>query len=157
MKKIKEIMATDLKTVGKNESLKTVATQMAKANVGSLPVVDENQQVIGMITDRDMSMAFSKIDRTAKEIKVQEVMTKNVFTCKEEDDPITALGIMRTKKVGRLPVVDKENKLTGIITLDSILRKAQHTSDEEQILFRGKENVLNTLNSIAERNELEVH
>ena len=49
MRKVKEIMATDLKTVGKNESLKTVAAQMAKANIGSLPVVDENQQVIGMI------------------------------------------------------------------------------------------------------------
>ncbi len=157
MRKVKEIMATDLKTVGKNESLKTVAAQMAKANIGSLPVVDENQQVIGMITDRDLSIAFSKIDKTANEIKVQEVMTKNVFTCKEEDDPVTALGIMRTKKVGRLPVVDTQNKLKGIITLDSILRKAQHTSDEEEILFRGKENVLNTLNSIAERNELEVH
>lgn len=156
MKKIKEIMTATPKTVGKNESLKIVATQMSKSNIGSLPVVDENQQVIGMITDRDMSMAFSKFDKPAKEIKVQEVMTKNIFTCREEDDPIKALGIMRANKVGRLPVVDKDNKLKGIITLDGILRKAQHSEQKDEILYKGKENVLNTLNSIAERNELEL-
>ncbi|MFN6039426.1 MAG: CBS domain-containing protein, partial [Bacteroidota bacterium] len=55
MKKIKEMMTASPKTVGKNESLKTVATQMSKSNIGSLPVVDENKKVVGIVTDRDIS------------------------------------------------------------------------------------------------------
>ena len=154
MKKIKEMMTASPQTVGKNESLKTVTTQMSKSNIGSLPVVDEHKKVIGIVTDRDVSLALSKSDKALNEIRVQDVMTKEVHTCKEEDDPATALGIMRSKKVGRLPVVDAENKLKGIITLDGILRKAQNTPQKEEILYKGKENVISTLNAIAERNEL---
>jgi CBS domain-containing protein len=154
MKKIKEMMTASPKTVGKNESLKTVATQMSKSNIGSLPVVDENKKVVGIVTDRDISLAISKSDKSINDIRVMDVMTPDVHTCKEEDDPQTALGIMRSKKVGRLPVVNTENKLTGIITLDGILRKAQNTPLKDELIHTGKENVINTLNAIAERNEL---
>ena len=154
MKKIKEMMTASPKTVGKNESLKIVATQMSKSNIGSLPVVDEHKKVIGMVTDRDISLALSKSEKPITDIKVMDVMTKEVHTCKEEDEPTTALAIMRSKKVGRLPVVNSEDKLTGIITLDGILRKSHNTPQKEELLYKGKENIINTLNAIAERNEL---
>lgn len=154
MKKIKDMMTASPKTVGKNENLKTVVNQMSKSNIGSIPVVDDEKKVIGIVTDRDISLALSKSDKKINEIKVQDVMTSEVHTCKEEDDAVKALGIMRSQKVGRLPVINTENKLTGIITLDGILRKAQHTTQKDELIYKGKENVINTLNAIAERNEL---
>jgi CBS domain-containing protein len=154
MKKIKEMMTASPKTVGKNESLKIVLTQMSKSNIGSIPVIDEHKKVIGILTDRDVSLAIGNSDKSIEDIRVMDVMSKEIHTCKEDDDPVTALKIMRSKKVGRLPVINNENKLTGIITLDGILRKAQDMPQKDEIIFKGKENVINTLNAIAERNEL---
>lgn len=153
MKKVKEIMVPYPQYCGQHETLQTVAEKMSKSNIGSLPVVDENKNPIGIVTDRDICMtAAAQSKKTLSELKVQAITdTQKVYTCSAEDNLQTALKIMRTEKVGRLPVVDHEQKLTGIVSLNHIVRKTHGSSDEAEIVYEGKENVMKTLHSLASR------
>jgi len=151
MKSIKDLMTLTPQFCSRNETLKEVAEKMARNNIGSLPVLDESQKVIGMITDRDIAMAVARNKNPANEVKVNEIMSAEVHSVKQEDDASAALKLMRTKKVGRLPVLDNEQHLKGMVTLNSIVRKVKESDDKAEIAFEGKENVINTLESIAER------
>lgn len=152
MKKVKEIMTTEPFSCQQNETIQTVANQMSKSNVGFLPVVDDSKKVIGTITDRDVALAMGNTEKSAKDIKVQEVMNQEVHTISPEDDATTALKIMRTKQVGRLPVIDKEQHLTGVVSLMGIARKIKNTTEKDLLERQGDENIVNTFYSIAERN-----
>ncbi|HWY37856.1 MAG TPA: CBS domain-containing protein [Bacteroidia bacterium] len=152
MKTVKEIMVAAPKYCGKQESLQSVVSQMSKSNIGSLPVVDENKKVIGIVTNHDVCIALGKTNKAPHEIKVQDVMTAGVHTCQQEDDPSTVLKIMRTKRVSRLPVVDKEQRLKGILSLNGIVRSIYDGSSNNEVAFAEKENILSTIHSIAERN-----
>jgi CBS domain-containing protein len=152
MKTIKDLMTPSPQYCEKNESLKDVARKMAQSNIGSLPVVDENKKVIGMITDRDIALALGRRQGAVAEVQVHEAMTPQVHSLRADEDATAALKMMRTQKVGRLPVVDAENHLKGIISLNGIVRKVQDSSDKAEINYSGKENVHRTLESIAERN-----
>jgi CBS domain-containing protein len=122
MKTVKEIMVAEPRQCSKNDTLKQIASHMEKANIGCLPVVDEARKVVGIITDRDIALALHRSNKPLHELKVHEVMTKQVHTIQPEDRTDTALRVMRTQKVGRLPVVDHEFKLKGMVSLNRILR-----------------------------------
>ena len=149
-------MINSPKTCGKHETLQTVSRQMSKSNIGTLPVVDENKKVIGIITDRDICLAVGKRNRQPiSELKVQDVMTPRVHTCRPEDNVSAALKIMRTKHVSRVPVVDSEQRLKGIVTLKNIVRDTYESKDAGDIEFMGDENVIKTIYSLANKNSLE--
>ncbi|HXB39757.1 MAG TPA: CBS domain-containing protein [Bacteroidia bacterium] len=152
MKTVKEIMVHEPKHCGKHENLQNVIAEMLKSNIGSLPVVDKEKKVIGIITDRDICGALARTNKHLVELRVHEAMTGHVHTCLVEDSTNTALKIMRTKKVGRLPVVDKKGCLKGILSLNTIIRQLHGSNDGAEAVFAGEENVVNTLHSIAERN-----
>lgn len=152
MKKISEIMTGTPLSCRANETIQSVASQMAKSRIGFLPVVDENKKVIGTVTDRDVTLAIGNTNKSANELKVQEVMSKEVETINPEAEATEALKIMRTKQVGRLPVVDSEEHLTGVVSLMDIARKVKDTPEKETIEHEGEENIVNTFYSLAERN-----
>jgi predicted transcriptional regulator len=152
MKAIKEIMKTAPLSCGKSETLQSVVNQMYKANIGFLPVVDENKKVIGTITDRDVFMALGKTNKTPKDLKVQEVMNKTAHLIGQDDTVVTALQVMRTKHVSRLPVVDSESRLKGVVNLARIARNVKDSSEKNELGHAGSENILNTFISLAERN-----
>lgn len=150
MKKIKEIMVTSPQYCGTDENLQTVAQLMSRSNIGSVPVVDENKKAVGIITDRDVCLTAAARNKPLSEIKAKEIISRqNLHTCSTEDDLQTALKIMRTKQVGRLPVVDNEQKLKGIVSFNHIVRKTQGSGNE--IEYKGEENVMKTLHSLASR------
>jgi CBS domain-containing protein len=156
MKPIKDIMTPLPHSCGKDETMLSIANLMLKHNIGALPVVDEKKKVIGIITDRDIIRA---IFRSAKacavntcfinEIKVYEAMTTEVYTINIDEDAANALNLMREKKVGRLPIIDHEERLMGIISFNSISRKMY----KEDIEKAGKDNIINSIQSIKDRNE----
>jgi IMP dehydrogenase len=148
MKTIKEIMLNDPKYCHKDESLKNAIKEMAKSKVGSLPVVDNSQKVVGMLTSWDICRAIGKTDKPYTELKVHEVMTPEAHTCTPEDDTKTALRIMRTKKVRRLPVVDKTGQLKGLLSLNTIDRQFEGSKERAEIEHEGEENFIKTLRSI---------
>jgi CBS domain-containing protein len=152
MKTVKDIMVNFPKYIGKHETLQTVAEYMSKCNIGSLLVLDENQKLAGIITDRDITLTAGAYEQNLCEIKVQDVIrNKKIYTVSPDDDLQTALYLMRTKQVGRLPVIDKNQKLQGIVSLNHIVRKTHGSPEQDEIVYNGKENVMRTLHALAIR------
>jgi len=152
MKKVNEIMVSSPQSCAKTETLQKAAEIMSKSNIGSLPILDENKKVIGIITDRDITLNASQSKKPLSEIKVQDIISqRKVHTVQGEDNLETALKVMRENKVGRLPVVDKDQNLKGILSLNQIVRKTQGSTDEAELEYKGQENVMKTLHSLAER------
>jgi CBS domain-containing protein len=81
----------------------------------------ENQRPVGIITDRDMALALGARD-VSPQAEVQKVMTRHVLAILEDTSIYTATQFMREREVRRLPIVDREDRLVGIVTLDDLLR-----------------------------------
>jgi CBS domain-containing protein len=110
-----------------SDSLATAAQFMWEHDCGCVPVLNEHGLVVGMITDRDICMAafFQGIPITG--IKASAAMSRQLFDCSSDDDLSAAEAIMREKKVRRLPVLNEEGRLVGLISLSDI---ASHADEE---------------------------
>ena len=117
MKKCSEVMTSKPVCCRPHDTVATAAKYMKVGNVGSIPVVEDehNMKLVGIVTDRDLALHIVAEGRDAKSTKVGAVMTGNVVTCLADDDIEKALAAMSTHQLRRIPVVDRENKLVGII------------------------------------------
>jgi CBS domain-containing protein len=111
-----------VRVVAPGDTVAAAARVMAKVPCGALPVVDEDE-VLGLVTDRDICLALAERDRPAGEIEVWQVCRDDVVTCRPEDDVRHALAVMRARRVRRLPVVEG-GSLVGIVSLDDAVRVA---------------------------------
>ena len=153
MKTVKEIMVKNPKTCGKQDAIHKVVKEMADSGIGTMPVIDRENKVIGIITDRDICLAIGKTNKHISDLKVFEAMTHQAHTCGLDDEPKEVFDIMRANKVGRLPVVDEQNHLRGIVSLKTILRQLSHnplTKDNSDKQL--KNNIYYTLDSMEENN-----
>ena len=123
--KIDKLIVKSVRTCYPEDDLRAPARAMWEADCGCIPVVDSWSRVIGMITDRDICMAAYTQGRTLQEIQVQSVMSKSVVACTNTDSLEQAEELMRRNKVRRLPVLDAEKKLVGLLTLNDIARAAR--------------------------------
>jgi len=119
---VEQLMTRDVKTCGLYDSLSDAARIIWENDCGCVPVV-EDDRVVGMVTDRDICMATYTQGRSLSEMQVNGVLS-NAHTC-GRDDPIGAAEqLMRTHQVRRLPVVDGEGDLVGMLSVNDILREA---------------------------------
>lgn len=109
-------------------NLGTATQYMWEGNCGFLPVMGNDNKIVGVITDRDICIAFGTRNRLPGEINVGEVMSRKVFSCSAEDDIHVALRRMQEGQVRRLPVTSQEGSLVGVISLDDILCQAEPLS-----------------------------
>jgi CBS domain-containing protein len=93
-------------------------------NCGMLPIVNREGKVTGVITDRDICIALGTRNRPAVEITAGEVQPGKLFSCNADDDIHTALAIISGAKVRRLPVIDNQGRLQGILSLDDVVLHA---------------------------------
>ncbi|HEY9434110.1 MAG TPA: CBS domain-containing protein [Blastocatellia bacterium] len=93
--------------------------------LGALPVVNRENRVIGMITDRDIAIAAATKARLASEIPVSEVISRKVYSATPDEDIHTTLKTIRHEKVGRLPIVNRDGMLQGILSLNDIALRAE--------------------------------
>jgi len=100
-----------------NDMVTKVAKVMKTMNIGAIPVVDseESRKLIGILTDRDLALKIVAEGRDAKATKVETVMTHVVVTCRAADDLQVAVDLMSKHQLRRLPVVDNDYKIIGII------------------------------------------
>jgi len=122
--KVKDVMAASVRTCFTSDSLATAAQLMWEHDCGCVPVLNEHGQVVGMLTDRDICMAAFFHGAPIDGIKVSSVMSRQLFDCASDDDLSAAERIMRDEKVRRLPVLNKEGRLVGLISLSDIARQA---------------------------------
>ncbi len=148
--KVKEIMSTNAKVCTLTDNLSSAAGLMWKNDCGIIPVVAEGGKVVGLITDRDICMAATLKNRNLSNIAVEDVISGRVFACKPEDDVRSALKTMQENKVRRLPVVDADGTLEGILSMNDVVLKAEEAREKKASeLSYG--DVVNTYKSICQR------
>jgi CBS domain-containing protein len=120
--KVHDIMTTAPETCRPTTNLASAVEQLWRADCGALPVADDAGTLVGIITDRDICVALGTRNRPASTIPVGEVMRRSVEACHADDDVDLALDRMRNRRVRRLPVLDDDGKLAGIVSLNDIVR-----------------------------------
>ena len=117
MEKCNEVMTKNPVCCLPNDMAAKVAKLMKGENVGSIPVIEneKTRKLVGIVTDRDLTLKIVAKELDAKSTKVEAVMTRKVVTCRAEDDLQKALDAMSEHQLRRIPVVDKDNKILGII------------------------------------------
>jgi CBS domain-containing protein len=123
--KISQIMTTDVETCAPEDNLAAAACRMWDCDIGCLPVVDADGQVVGMVTDRDVCMAALTRGQPLHDIPVSVAMSQEVLSCAPDATLIEAEEIMRSGQVRRLPVIDSEACLVGIVSLNDLARLAE--------------------------------
>jgi CBS domain-containing protein len=119
---IAEIMTTNVVRCRRDETLADVADRMWHHDVGCLPVIDPEDHVVGMITDRDACMAAYLQGKPLHAIPVASAMADRVFACLATDAVSTAEALMSKHQLRRLPVIDAADHLVGLVSLDDIAR-----------------------------------
>ena len=130
--KVKELMHKSVEWVSPDTPITTVAGKMKKFDVGSLPV-GENDRLIGMITDRDIALRVLANGKDASSLTARDVMSKGVFWCHDSDNASEAARIMETKKVRRLPVIDANKRMVGMLSLGDLSHAAPQRTTVEVV------------------------
>jgi CBS domain-containing protein len=117
MKKCNEVMTNNPVCCLPNDSVAKAAGLMKSQDIGSIPVIEneQTQKLVGIVTDRDLALKVVAQGRDPKTTKVEAVMTHNVVTCRADDDLQKALDAMAEHQLRRIPVVNNDNKIVGII------------------------------------------
>lgn len=129
--KVREIMTSDVKACRPETNLAEAVKLMWDRDCGVLPVVKADGKVFGMITDRDICVAMATRGQTADRIAVRDVTAGKAYTCLPDDDAVAALQTMKAQRVRRLPVVDAEGRLKGILSLNDVVTHAGAASPTE--------------------------
>lgn len=117
--KIRDVMTHNIKMIPSDATAKEAAEMMKALDVGALPI-SENEQVMGIITDRDIVVRVVAEGHDPADTMVKFVMTKDVATCREEDEVQQAARLMESRQIRRLLVLNKENQVCGIVSLGDI-------------------------------------
>ncbi len=124
---VKNFMTVKPKVVSPEDNIKVVFNELLDSNIRQAPVI-ENDNLIGIITDRDIRMALVT-EKPKLDLNVKNVMIQNPVTVSENMSIIDAASIIIEKKYNALPVVDNENRLTGILTTTDIIKGFIESSD----------------------------
>jgi CBS domain-containing protein len=117
MKTCNEVMTKNPACCLPNDLVSKVAELMKSKDIGPVPVIENEQtrKLVGIVTDRDLALKIVAEGRDPKSTKANEVMTREVVTCRAEDDMQNALDAMSGHQLRRIPVLDNNNRLVGII------------------------------------------
>ncbi|HYD97169.1 MAG TPA: CBS domain-containing protein [Noviherbaspirillum sp.] len=125
MRMVSEVMTRDIRFVTPHENLQRAAQLMDELNVGALPVCDQDR-LVGMVTDRDITVRATAAGRNPQEAHVDEVMSTDVRWCFDDQSLEDVIARMADSQVRRIPVLshDAEQKLVGIVSLGDVVTKA---------------------------------
>lgn len=126
MKKCNEVMTKNPVCCLPNDSVAKAAGLMKSENIGSIPVIEneQTQKLVGIVTDRDLALEIVAEGLDAKSTKVETVMTRKVVTCLADDDLQKALDAMAEHQLRRIPVVDNDKRILGIIAQADVATRA---------------------------------
>jgi CBS domain-containing protein len=127
--RVSEAMTRDVRVANPGQSIREVARIMAEIDAGSLPV-GENDRLVGMITDRDIAIRGVAEGKTP-DTPVREVMsTEQVLYCYEDEDLAHVAENMSDERVRRLPVMNREKRLVGIVSLGDLAKKEKKSASK---------------------------
>jgi CBS domain-containing protein len=131
--KAQDIMAKDPRCVTPRTSIQEAARLMKTEDVGALPVVesDSSRKLVGIITDRDITIRAVADGRDIGSVTVNDVMSKGATTAKAGDNVDDVMKVMGREQVRRIPIVDDRDQLVGIVSQADVVLKAKSDSKSE--------------------------
>jgi CBS domain-containing protein len=120
MPQLKEIMTPSVEVVSPNATAADVARKMLDLDVGAIPVCD-GENLLGMVTDRDLVLRVMAVNRDPVQARVSEAMTKGLVYSFEDEDAEVAADLMAKEQIRRLPVLSREKRLVGIVSLGDLV------------------------------------
>jgi CBS domain-containing protein len=136
MKKCSEVMTKNPACCMPADSVSKAAQWMKKENVGSIPVIETEQskKLVGIVTDRDIALKVVADGLDANSTTVANVMTQKVITCHIDDDLQKAVDAMAEYQLRRMPVVDNENKIVGIISQADVATRTNQPEETAKMV-----------------------
>lgn len=145
--KVKDCMCKDVVYLAPQNTIKDCAKLMSDKHIGCVPICDDNKKVVGLVTDRDVILRSIACDKDTTTTMLSDIMTCNVCFCSSEEEVSKAQDIMSTNQIRRLPVVNENNEIVGIITLGNLCI-SQNVNNRE--ISETLENICKTNNKNAE-------
>lgn len=131
--RLKDIMSRSVVKIHPDESLDVAARLLTHYNIGALPVCDDQERLIGMVTDRDMITRCVASGRMPEKTSVREVMTARVISATPEMDTGVAAHLMGREQVRRLPIVE-QGKLCGMVSIGDLAAREDVNYDAAEAL-----------------------
>jgi CBS domain-containing protein len=129
--KVSDVMTRDVKTIRPDQTAQEAASFMLSADTGSIPVTD-GERLVGMITDRDIAVrGIAK--GYGPDTQVRELMSGDIICARHDDDVDDAAEKMSDAQVRRLPVIDDQERLCGIVSLGDLSQQADQASAEQAL------------------------
>ncbi|MBI5461897.1 MAG: CBS domain-containing protein [Gammaproteobacteria bacterium] len=123
---VRDIMSATVTCCGLHDDLESIALLMMSNDCGSIPITNDMGQPIGMITDRDIAMAAAARHKALWQLYAEDFLTgQPVSVCNEDDDIHAALAVMQRARVHRLPVVNGDSEILGILSMDDVIGCAE--------------------------------
>ena len=117
---VKEVMSRGVACIRPDATLQQAAQRMRDLDVGPLPVCGENDRLVGLLTDRDITVRAVAEGKDPRSAHVQEVMTEGIDYCFEDDDVAEAARHMEDRQIRRLVVLNRDRRLVGIVSLGDL-------------------------------------
>lgn len=132
---VKDVMTAHVETIDPDESLQMAATKMRACDIGLLPVFSD-ERLMGMLTDRDIVVRAIAEGLDPLTTPVRRAMTAQVFCCYDDEELTEAAAEMEDRAVRRLAVMDREERLVGILSIDDIAREMGDEALAGEVLSR---------------------
>ena len=129
MNQISDVMTRNVRTVAPGDTIQRAAQCMDELNVGVVPVCD-GEELVGIVTDRDIAVRGVAAGKPGDRTPVSEVMSQNVRSCFEDQDVDEVMDEMRDVQIRRIPVVNRDRKLVGIVSLGDV---AERGTDDRRL------------------------
>lgn len=123
---VSEMMHKGVECVDLHATVTDVAKCMRDKDIGAIPV-SQNGRLVGLVTDRDLALRAVAEGRDIGALTAGDVMTRDVFTCREHDSAAQVVLRMETRRVRRMPVVDDQDHVVGMVSLGDISHALAHT------------------------------
>lgn len=121
--KVKSAMHKGVEWCNPETPVTEIAGIMKRHDIGSVPIGD-NDKLVGMVTDRDIVCKGLTNGSRLSGLKARDVMTKGIVFCREDDDVADAVDVMEQKKIRRIPVINKQKRMTGMLSLGDVTHVA---------------------------------
>lgn len=121
--KVKEAMHRGVEWVSPDTSLSKIAETMRKHDIGAIPV-GENDRLVGMVTDRDIVTKALAAGKAVDKTTAADVMTKGIIYCRDNEEIDDAVRIMENRQIRRLPVIDENKRMVGMLSLGDVSHAA---------------------------------
>jgi CBS domain-containing protein len=119
---IQELMTTHPQLAHAYDTLDVAAQKMWDNDVGAIPIVDDQDRLSGIVTDRDICMAAYTQGRTLRDIIIGEVMSQHPIACHARDRAADVVNLMKAHQIHRIPVIDDEGHVVGIVSVNDFIR-----------------------------------